>query len=125
MLRPDDNYSPPDHWVPELIRFTYLKAPTPRAPDFRFAINHNSLQHNGGRMLKESSFDFDHLLKKQEGTTVWHGLKFRPIDQLKGVLYNHPLLDYLEEMFEQGMPYLDLNKLSEDKRKRELKEQVK
>jgi hypothetical protein len=123
MIGPDDWGLAPDDWLKEVCRTAKQDCPVPTRPAFSFGTDAESLEANG-RLLESVDFDFEKLLGGQKGTTAWHGSEFRPSDQLRRIMGDHPSLPYLEEVFDNGMEYLFHTELSYEERALEVGRQV-
>jgi hypothetical protein len=123
MVGPDDHFSAPSEWVERVELVASTPCSVPGKPAFRFDLEEDSLEANG-RLLEASGFDFQSLLGTQKGTTAWHGSEFRPMTQVKSVLGDHPILEYLDEVFTSGMEYRYLWEISEEERVAELEAQI-
>jgi hypothetical protein len=112
MRGPDDKQTIPDDWLKDIRDVISEGCRTPAKPSFCFDTDLESLEQNGS-LLERCSFNFEHLLETQKGTTAWHGSEFRRQHQLKRVLRNHPNLGYLEPVFGNGMNYHFTKELDE------------
>jgi hypothetical protein len=123
MVGPDDFFSAPDSWVEILTEVAHTDCPTPAAPDIRFDLSESSLEANG-KLLEAQHFDFSSFLETQKGTTAWHGSEFRATKHIRQVLGEHPILEYLESTFQEGMPYHFTKEISEPERQAEFEAQI-
>jgi hypothetical protein len=120
MIGPDDHFLAPDSWVTKITQVAQTPCPTPEKSVIRFDLSADSLEANGS-LLIEHEFDFADLLESQKGSTVWHGSEFRSKDHISTVLGAHPILDYLEDTFSEGMSYHFNSEISEESRRNEVK----
>jgi hypothetical protein len=77
---------------------------TPKSPLVEFARDQISLEKNCAK-LECHGFSLDALFAKNKGTTLDYGSVFRPIDQLKKFLGDHPHFPELSRILTEGMDY--------------------
>jgi hypothetical protein len=91
----------------------------PRAPLVRFAVDAESLEHNGA-LLKRFGFDLAELLDHFSDTMLGYGSEFRPTEQLEKIFDGHPNFPFFKTVLHGGMEYCFNSRISEDQRKEEL-----
>jgi hypothetical protein len=89
---------------------------TPRLnpPIFIFKKCHYAAAHNT-RILKNSGFDLDSLIRAQHPSQISFGSKFRQASDLEGLLGDHPLWPRLKEILLNGASF-PLSPMSQEDR---------
>jgi hypothetical protein len=88
---PDDSFVRPDWLLNELQKIASTTVPVPDNSTIRFEVSAKAAKYNAD-LLKVLNYSIPDLLKSQRGSKVSFGSKFRPVDQLCGLLYEHPVL---------------------------------
>jgi hypothetical protein len=70
-------------------RVAEAKAPIPKAPPVNFNLSEEAVRFNT-KLLKDNGLSLQDLLQKHQETMLGFGLEFRPLDQLKEILGQHP-----------------------------------
>ena len=120
---PDDFYKVSDEWVKQVIRVSQAPCPTPKAPKVILGSTPEALDHNT-QFLQDCGWDFEEVFSRHQGTTVDHGSEFRPTEDLKDILGNHPYFGHLCKMLQGGFEYHLSRDLSEEERAKELAAQI-
>ena len=63
---------------------------TPSAPEFKFEISEEAMQHNLAT-LEKYEFDLGKALDAQHDSPLGPGMEFRPPDVLRSIFGLHPL----------------------------------
>ena len=123
LVGPDDSGGVPSRWVDAIRRVAATACPTPSKPDLMFGTGKEARESNWA-LLERFEGDLSRMMEDQKGTTIWHGSEFRPVDQLREVLGDHPNFDHLTGTFRRGMEYHFTRELSEAERVTELTAQL-
>jgi hypothetical protein len=91
---PNDNFKPPEWLIKAIDEVAHTSAPPLKAPLVKFAVDNDSLDHNG-RLLDRFNFDLTELLDHFADTTLGYGSEFRPVDQLEENLRRTPEFRFL------------------------------
>lgn len=116
---PDDGFDPPAWLMTNIRAVAGMAVPTPKPPIVMFQMTQEAAEHNT-KILEEHSMDFDWFLRGQQETTLAYGSEFRPVEQLRLVLGNHPLFAELETILTKGMDYRFETTIPEAKRLEEV-----
>jgi hypothetical protein len=100
-------------------RLARSASPVPRRPPIRFDTDPGSLRANP-LLLRKYGNDFASFLADNQDTTIGYNSEFRPVDQLRSVLGDHPLFWYFDRLATEGMDYKFTTAISEDERKDEV-----
>jgi len=120
---PDDEYEVEEIWLKKVLSVAKSKSQVPRPPSVRFGTSPVDLDHNIN-YLESCDWDFEKVFADHRGTTVDHGSEFRPIDELRTILGQHPHFATLSKMFTEGFDYHLTRELSEEERVAELSAQL-
>ena len=123
LVGPDDSGTVPPRWVDAIRKVAATNCPTPAKSDLTFNAGRDARASNWA-LLARFDGDLSRMIESQRGTTVWHGSEFRPIDQLKEVVGDHPNFDHLARTFTHGMEYHFTRDLNEAERMGELTAQL-
>jgi hypothetical protein len=94
-------------------------SPAPTKSAVRFDVSPEAAQHNAS-LLREIDYDFQRFFQDQTDTTLAFGSEFRPVEQLRPLLRQHPGFNELAEMIVTGMPYRHSRKITETEREQEV-----
>jgi hypothetical protein len=119
---PDDYYQPSRKWVQEVLEVARTICKVPNPPLVRLGMDVEDLNHNTN-FLADCDWDLEKLFQQHAGTTVDHGSEFRPVEQLRQIVGQHPGFAYLKKMLTSGFDYHLERELTEQERKSELKAQ--
>jgi len=120
---PEDGYEVEESWLNKVLWVAKSKSPTPSPPWVRFGTSPVDLDHNAN-YLESCDWDFGKVFAHHKGTTVDHGSEFRPVEELRKILGQHPHFDTLAKMFTEGFDYHLTRELSEEERIVELSAQL-
>jgi hypothetical protein len=119
---PDDSFDAPDWFLNELQTRASATIPTPDKATIRFEVSANA-EYNADLLCSLHSSIPD-LLKLQRGTILSFSFsfssKFRPVNQLQGLLSKHPGFSELEQILTYGMDYCYLAKFTDNERLHEM-----
>jgi hypothetical protein len=118
---PDDVFIPPPDFLQSLKQVHHTEVPAPKPPPVMFRTDDEALAHNA-QMLADAGFDVGELIRQHSDTTLGYGSEFRPVEQLKLIFKDHPLLPKLIAIIEHGMDYSFTRDLSEEERLAEVYE---
>jgi hypothetical protein len=116
---PDDAFDPPPWLLAEIKKIADTPVPTPTLPTLKFEVSDAAAQHNA-QLLRDADYDFGALLLSQVGSTAGFGAEFRPVEQLRGLLGDHPGFLELAKVLTNGMDYRYHTNLSEEERSEEM-----
>jgi hypothetical protein len=119
IVGPDDTFSPPTWFLREITVIAATPTPTPSKSSVRFDVSPEAAEHNAS-LLREIDYDFQQFFATQTGSTLDFGSEFRPVDQLRPLLYQHPGFEELAEVLVTGMPYRYSREITEDERETEV-----
>ena len=81
----------------------------------RFDISTNAAMHNY-RLLKKNGFNLNRIIRSDQGMSVTTpGSEFKPVTELKRLLYKHPRWNYLEKLIRVGSEWI-MNPIEEQVR---------
>jgi hypothetical protein len=120
---PDDSFTPPAWLMGAIEEVMVAEVQIPNAPPVRFDLSKEAIQHNTG-LLADCNLDLHKLLSQHQDTTLGFGSEFRPVDQMKKILGQHPNFDFFSEVLTNGMTYRFKDELSEDQRKAEMEAMI-
>jgi hypothetical protein len=116
---PNDTFKPPEWLIKAIDEVAHTPAPPLKAPPVKFAVDNESLEHNG-RLLDRFNFDLAELLDHFADTTLGYGSEFRPVDQLEKIFAGHPNFAFFRGVLQKGMDYFFHQEISEEERMAEL-----
>ena len=119
LVGPDDTFEPPPWFLRELIALATAPSRTPKKASVRFDVSDSAAKMNG-HLLQEADYDFKILLATQAESTLAVGSEFRPVQELRPLLSNHPGFDELAEILVHGMPYRYAREITEAQREHEV-----
>ena len=123
LVGPDDHFQPSRDWLNGVIRVAKAVCAVPGPPLVRLSLDQDDLDHNT-RFLADCDWDLEEVFRRHAGTTVDHGSEFRPIEQLRCVVGQHPGFPYLKSMLTSGFDYCMRRELTEQERGKELQAQL-
>jgi hypothetical protein len=85
----------------------------------RFTFDEAGAAQNSA-LLEKCDFDFSRLVNENRDTTLDYGSEFRPLNQLRRILGQHPNFSELEKIISHGMDYRFATDLPEHERETEL-----
>jgi len=115
VVGPEDTHSPPAEWLNAVEEVAGERCQVPTAPSFVRGISEDELAANT-QTLRSCRWSLDELYVKNQGTTMDHGSEFRPLSQLKPIVGDHPMFEYLSKMFSRGFDYDLVRELTEEER---------
>jgi hypothetical protein len=121
---PDDDFKPPEWLIKAIDEVAHTSAPPLKAPPVKFAVDDDSLEHNG-QLLDKFNFDLTELLDHFADTTLGYGSEFRPVDQLEKIFAGHPNFAFFRNVLQQGMKYFFHQDISEEQRVAKLEANLK
>jgi hypothetical protein len=121
---PNDSFRPPKWLIKAINEVANTPAPPLKAPPVKFAVDDESLEHNG-RLLDRFNFDLSELLDHFADTTLGYGSEFRPVDQLEKIFAGHPNFAFFQSILQQGMNYFFHQEITEEQRVAELEANLK
>ena len=116
---PDDSFDPPEWFLRELKSIASTAVPAPDKATIRFEVSARAAEYNAD-LLRKANYSIPDLLESQRGSTVSFGSEFRPVDQLRGLLSQHPGFKELEQILTYGMDYRYREELTDDERLEEM-----
>ncbi len=119
ILGPHDAFEAPLELLQAIQEIASTPSPTPTASPIHFDISPEHLVSNT-QLLEHADYDITRLLAQHQHTTLGFGSEFRPIEQLRRVIGNHPHFGELVSILENGMSYRYSHEISEEARKCEV-----
>jgi hypothetical protein len=104
VLGPRDAFEAPLELLTAVAEIARLPSPTPAASPIHFDIKPYHLAANT-KLLADADYNLSKLLSQHQHTTLGFGSEFRPIDQLRRVIGQHPHFSKLVDILVNGMPY--------------------
>lgn len=115
---PRDIFEPPIGLWEAVKTVFHSKVPIPAKPKVLFGTDGKAVEHNT-RLLASHGYNLKQLLEAEQSSTMGFGLEFRPIQQLRLIIGQHPGFGELEHMIQHGMPLRFVRELLEDERLKE------
>jgi hypothetical protein len=119
VIGPDDSFVPPAWFMKEITIIAASPSRVPTKSSVRFDVSMEAARHNAA-LLREVDYDFQHFFQGQAGSTLSFGSEFRPVEQLRPLLRQHPGFDELAEVLVTGMPYRYKLEITEAAREKEV-----
>jgi hypothetical protein len=116
---PDDSFDAPAWFLSELQKIASITVPAPNKATIRFEVSAKAAEYNAN-LLRAVSYNIPDLLESQRDSTVSFGSKFRPVEQLHGLLSKHPSFEELGKVLTYGMDYRYREELTYKKRLEEM-----
>ncbi len=119
IVGPDDTFQPPAWFMREVTVVATSPSAAPTKSSVRFDFSMEAAQHNA-TLLRDIDCDLQRFCPDQAGTTLAFGSEFRPVEQLRPLLRQHPGFDELAEILVTGMPHRCSREITEAEREREV-----
>ena len=120
---PDDGFVPPAWLMQAIEEVAASETRPPAPPPIRFDLSEESVSFNSS-LLAESDLDLEKFLAQHQETTLNFGSEFRPIDDLRKILGQHPNFEFFSGVLEKGMDYRFTESLSEEQRRAEVEAMI-
>jgi hypothetical protein len=110
----------PDNLIDRIKKVMGTPCSTPSAPEFRFELSEEAMQHNL-EVLDKYEFDLGKAPDAQHDSPLGPGVEFSPTDILHKIFGLYPLWIRMEAMLKNGSKW-PLTGISEDNRAKDLQE---
>jgi hypothetical protein len=98
-------------------------APVPKAPLIRFSTTPEALKYNA-QLLQDHQYSMESLISRNYKTALVYGSKFRPVQQLKSIIGDHPHFQQLQTILKEEMDFWFSWILTELERATELNQMI-
>ncbi|KAI2493346.1 hypothetical protein MHU86_21191 [Fragilaria crotonensis] len=102
---PDDAFHTEEWFLTELKKVAAKVPITPKKSPVVFENTIDAATVNA-KLLENSNFDVDKLLRQYADTTLGYGSEFRTVEQLKPLIGRHPHFTGLSQVLKFGMSYV-------------------
>jgi hypothetical protein len=97
IVGPDDTFQPPPWFLKEIKVIAASPLLAPSKSSVRFDASPAAAKHNA-KLLQDVNYDFQEFFKTQTTSTLAFGSEFRPVEQLRPLLRQHPGFEELAEI---------------------------
>ena len=119
IVGPHDIFRPPPWFMNEITKIAQSDSLAPTKSPIRFDVSSEAAHHNAS-LLRSFDYDFPDFLQSQAGSSLDFGAEFRPVEQLRPLLGQHPGFNELAEIIASGMPYRYSTNITESERQAEV-----
>ena len=116
----EERFDWPNDLIDRIKQVMGSSCSTPSAPEFKFEISTDAMQHNLA-ILEKYEFDLGKALDAQHDSPLGPGMEFRPPDVLRSIFGLHPLWNRMENILKNGSKW-PLEEISEEDRASDLQE---
>jgi hypothetical protein len=101
---PDDSFIPKSSLMDAIRKVATTPAPVPKAPLIRFSTTPEALKYNA-QLLQDHQYSMESLISRNYKTALVYGSKFRPVQQLKSIIGDHPHFQQLQTILKEEMDF--------------------
>jgi hypothetical protein len=114
IVGPNNNFQFPPWFLKEIAMIAAsLLLLAPSKSSVWFDVSPKAAKHNAS-LLSNVDCDFEKFFKTQTESTLAFGSEFRPVEQLRPLLCQHPGFDELAEILMTGMPHCHSKDITEE-----------